>query len=94
MNNNNIVLVKSAEVEGIRVEYKVLQTKRIFEGETHTFYDISVEKASHNALERRVCHSVTTILEVATKLCDLMYENKVLPENLEESLEECLELVI
>lgn len=95
MNDNTIlVFEKSVKVENLSITYQVVKNDGILEGNSYTFYDIMIEKISSNSVERNVCVHLTTDIEIAKKICNILCDNFVLPENLFECVEECLELVL
>lgn len=90
----NIVIEKNINVEGISVKYQIIKREDVFEGNSYTFYDVLVEKTSNGLVEENICSALTTDINVAEKVCNILCDNMVLPENLFECLEECLELVL
>ncbi|MGN1412253.1 MAG: DUF6514 family protein [Oscillospiraceae bacterium] len=94
MTDVNIIVEKSIKFEGISLKYQIIKREDVFEGNSYTFYDISVEKNSKGVVEENVCSALTTDINTAKKVLNILCDNIVLPENLFECLEECLELVL
>lgn len=86
------VLQKNKVVEKLSLKYSLLKNDGS-NGMVSTF-DIEVEKVSNGVVQKEVCHSVSSNIEVATSILEVLYRNDVLPETLFEVMEECFELVL
>lgn len=80
-------------VEELSLKYSLLKKDEVVENQLYTTFDIEVEKISNELVQKEICSSVSSDIEVATSILDILYRNDVLPETLLEVIEECLEIV-
>lgn len=86
------VLQKNKMVEELSLKYSLL--KNDGSSDMVSTFDIEVEKVSNGVVQKEVCYSVSSNIEVATSILEVLYRNDVLPETLFEVMEECFELVL
>lgn len=87
------VLQKDKEVDGLSLTYSIFKKDEIIEGDIYTMFDIEVQKSTKTRMEKCTCPSVSSDINTAVDILEILYRNDVLPETLMEVMEECLELV-
>ncbi|MCD7801232.1 MAG: DUF6514 family protein [Ruminococcus sp.] len=73
--------------------YYLIKKDEVVEGTICTTFDIEVHKMVDGLVEKEVCSSVSSDIDKATSILDMLYRNDVLPDTLLEVMEECLEIL-
>lgn len=87
------VLQKEKQVGDLLLKYTLFKKDETIEGNIVTTFDVEVVKVKDSIVETAICPSISSDLDIATTIVDILYRNDVLPETLLEVIEECLELV-
>ncbi len=93
MYSNFYISQKSKSVEDFTLKYALSQRRETIEDTVLTVFDIAVYKTYNNTITNVVCPSVTSNLECACNILDVLYNNDVFPETLLETLEDYLECI-
>lgn len=87
------VLQKEKQVGDLLLKYTLFKKDETIEDNIVTTFDVEVVKVKDSIVETAICPSISSDLDIATTIVDILYRNDVLPETLLEVIEECLELV-
>lgn len=87
------VLQKEKQVGDLLLKYTLFKKDETIEDNIVTTFDAEVVKVKDSIVETAICPSISSDLDIATTIVDILYRNDVLPETLLEVIEECLELV-
>lgn len=86
-------LQKEKQVGDLLLKYTLFKKDETIEDNIVTTFDVEVVKVKDSIVETAICPSISSDLDIATTIVDILYRNDVLPETLLEVIEECLELV-